>query len=147
MQIWFQNRRQNDRRKARPLTPQEIEALRYGGMQVLSHDMTSPLASQAGHVNLSPLAGPDVSPSAVQGVPGAQLTPQSDGEHSPHGAHAPASPSPQTGNFSGPFTFESSSLLDSSAVGYLANRWNPGTARDAAMAPSFDRGLNSSGVL
>ncbi|KAM9880763.1 homeobox transcription factor [Verticillium dahliae] len=38
VQIWFQNRRQNDRRKSRPLSPQEIAALRYGGMQVLSSD-------------------------------------------------------------------------------------------------------------
>ncbi|KAI1118934.1 hypothetical protein F5Y14DRAFT_398215 [Nemania sp. NC0429] len=39
VQIWFQNRRQNDRRKSRPLSPQEIEALRYGnGMRILSSD-------------------------------------------------------------------------------------------------------------
>ncbi|KAJ8130747.1 hypothetical protein O1611_g2876 [Lasiodiplodia mahajangana] len=42
VQIWFQNRRQNDRRKSRPLSPQEIEALRYGnGMRVLSSDPLS----------------------------------------------------------------------------------------------------------
>ncbi|CAJ2501716.1 Uu.00g045690.m01.CDS01 [Anthostomella pinea] len=39
VQIWFQNRRQNDRRKSRPLSPQEIEALRYGGgISILSSD-------------------------------------------------------------------------------------------------------------
>ncbi|KAI1279931.1 hypothetical protein F5Y07DRAFT_356714 [Xylaria sp. FL0933] len=43
VQIWFQNRRQNDRRKSRPLSPQEIEALRYGnGMRVLSSDPMPP---------------------------------------------------------------------------------------------------------
>ncbi|KAK1832917.1 pah4 homeobox protein encoded by the pah4 protein [Podospora conica] len=34
VQIWFQNRRQNDRRKARPLSPDELDALRSGGMLI-----------------------------------------------------------------------------------------------------------------
>ncbi|KAK3942198.1 pah4 homeobox protein encoded by the pah4 protein [Diplogelasinospora grovesii] len=42
VQIWFQNRRQNDRRKSRPLSPEEIAALRYGGMQMLSSDPLLP---------------------------------------------------------------------------------------------------------
>jgi hypothetical protein len=38
VQIWFQNRRQNDRRKARPLSPQEVAALQFGGMNVIPSD-------------------------------------------------------------------------------------------------------------
>ncbi|EPE09448.1 homeobox domain-containing protein [Ophiostoma piceae UAMH 11346] len=49
VQIWFQNRRQNDRRKSRPLSPQEIAALRYGGMHPLSSDNMSSF----GHPGLS----------------------------------------------------------------------------------------------
>ncbi|KAK9771370.1 hypothetical protein SCAR479_11976 [Seiridium cardinale] len=42
VQIWFQNRRQNDRRKSRPLSPQEIAQLRFGGgLHMLSSDPPS----------------------------------------------------------------------------------------------------------
>ncbi|XXG94612.1 NAD(+) kinase [Hypoxylon texense] len=49
VQIWFQNRRQNDRRKSRPLSPQEIAALRYGGgVQILSSDpVPTPIGASA----------------------------------------------------------------------------------------------------
>ncbi|ROT40100.1 hypothetical protein SODALDRAFT_332262 [Sodiomyces alkalinus F11] len=35
VQIWFQNRRQNDRRKSRPLSPQDIAEIRSRGARVL----------------------------------------------------------------------------------------------------------------
>ncbi|KAH6689223.1 hypothetical protein F5X68DRAFT_260757 [Plectosphaerella plurivora] len=61
VQIWFQNRRQNDRRKSRPLSPQEVAALRTGGLPLLSSDpITS--SSQAEDCT-SPR--PDAAPSSV----------------------------------------------------------------------------------
>ncbi|KAI3342688.1 hypothetical protein F4824DRAFT_442921 [Ustulina deusta] len=59
VQIWFQNRRQNDRRKSRPLSPQEIEALRYGnGMRVLSSD---PMP-----MSIEPVSAPIALPNAAE---------------------------------------------------------------------------------
>ncbi|KAL2165524.1 hypothetical protein VTH06DRAFT_825 [Thermothelomyces fergusii] len=45
VRIWFQNRRQNDRRKARPLSPQLIETITQGRISV------SRFADPAGHNN------------------------------------------------------------------------------------------------
>jgi hypothetical protein len=41
LQIWFQNRRQINRRKSRPLLPHEIAAFGLGGMAALSSDPAS----------------------------------------------------------------------------------------------------------
>ncbi|KAI1828644.1 hypothetical protein F4861DRAFT_12163 [Xylaria intraflava] len=57
VQIWFQNRRQNDRRKSRPLSPQEIEALRYGnGMRVLSDSMPTSIEPVAASITVQDAA-------------------------------------------------------------------------------------------
>ncbi|KAI1430014.1 hypothetical protein F5Y12DRAFT_724274 [Xylaria sp. FL1777] len=59
VQIWFQNRRQNDRRKSRPLSPQEIEALRYGnGIRVLSSDSMA--------ASIEPTSAPIALPNAAE---------------------------------------------------------------------------------
>ncbi|KAI1333399.1 hypothetical protein F5Y16DRAFT_355737 [Xylariaceae sp. FL0255] len=42
VQIWFQNRRQNDRRKSRPLSPQELAQFTLGhGIRVISGDLVN----------------------------------------------------------------------------------------------------------
>ncbi|TLS26025.1 hypothetical protein PpBr36_07729 [Pyricularia pennisetigena] len=38
VQIWFQNRRQNDRRRSRPLSDQDLAAYRNGGIKIVSAD-------------------------------------------------------------------------------------------------------------
>ena len=55
-QIWFQNRRQNDRRKARPLSPQEVAAIQCGGMHIVSPTTASIMAGQPCPTSMSPLA-------------------------------------------------------------------------------------------
>ncbi|ERT02208.1 hypothetical protein HMPREF1624_00506 [Sporothrix schenckii ATCC 58251] len=141
VQIWFQNRRQNDRRKSRPLSPQEIAALRYGGMHALSSDPTTPFghASLSQHSSFSSDGHGTSSPphfqqftSASMSAPMPSTTPTSSPEIGPwipealaqrqqQESAASESGAPAAAQIpSGPRSFSSSM----NSVGYLANRWN-----------------------
>ncbi|KAJ0162611.1 hypothetical protein CTA2_4281 [Colletotrichum tanaceti] len=136
VQIWFQNRRQNDRRKSRPLSAQEIAALRYGGMQILSSDpvayssslpdeKTSPVADSAAVQAPMPAETPVKSASTAIEDAGERpqlatpSVPTSNVENktlqTPTSQLTDSSSLPQ---FTGSFSF-------SSSLGFLTNRWNP----------------------
>ncbi|KHN95321.1 homeobox transcription factor [Metarhizium album ARSEF 1941] len=145
VQIWFQNRRQNDRRRSRPLSPEELAALRFGGMHhVASSD---PVTSRIDSDRCFPSSDPESSRPAAdhQGSPSppfatartrpelkrshsdaAIVTPRSGGmgRHTdvlpPQSQEVPLSQRSQDAESRGHFF--------SSSVGYLANRWNLGAS-------------------
>ncbi|OTA02790.1 homeobox transcriptional regulator [Trichoderma parareesei] len=143
VQIWFQNRRQNDRRKSRPLSPQELAALRFSGMHNIASD---PITSRSIVVELDPASFPASDPSVISHVP----TSPSHMPNSPHHAHPHhiaieaihATPAPRYGSqpyaagnlpHATPQRQMYPSQEDghhphsvSGSVGYLANRWNLG---------------------
>lgn len=154
-QIWFQNRRQNDRRKSRPLSPEELAALRFNGLHGVSTDPMAVAASISNAQSPAPLpahtpANPQaVSPpqtSAQLAASATQLltaTPRASGpanpplpETTPQNRELSSSQSSQDVPSSVAHPF-------SSSVGYLANRWNIGSAlstpagqtRDADTSP------------
>ncbi|OAA73192.1 Homeodomain-like protein [Cordyceps fumosorosea ARSEF 2679] len=140
VQIWFQNRRQNDRRKSRPLSPQELAALRFNGLHPAATDPMAATASVANaeapvpvsaHVpaDTQAVSPPHTSPKPVPST--AQLftaTPRASGptnpqlpETTPQNRDLSSSQSSQDGPPSITHSF-------SSSVGYLANRWNIGSS-------------------
>ncbi|KAL7955089.1 hypothetical protein V8C34DRAFT_292639 [Trichoderma compactum] len=145
VQIWFQNRRQNDRRKSRPLSPQELAALRFSGMHNIASD---PITSRSIVVELDPASFPSSDHSPV--LVNHPLSPPSHHPNSPlhvHPHHAGveaihATPAPRYGcpPFSAnglPHVTPQRQLYPSSqdevhhvshSVGYLANRWNLGNS-------------------
>ncbi|KIH88505.1 homeobox transcription factor [Sporothrix brasiliensis 5110] len=162
VQIWFQNRRQNDRRKSRPLSPQEIAALRYGGMHALSSDPTTPFghASLSQHSSFSSDGRGASSPphyqqftSASISAPMPSTTPTSSPEIGPwipealaqrqqQESAASESGAPMAAQIpSGPRSFSSSM----SSVGYLANRWNMHSSFSTSFSSSEGNGSSPNG--
>ncbi|RYO80448.1 hypothetical protein DL762_007641 [Monosporascus cannonballus] len=161
VQIWFQNRRQNDRRKSRPLSPQEIAALRYGGgVQVISAEPVQH-GSQAGGEQSQETRG---EAGAVSGVVQQPSTPGHVGsrrasQSSPEGAQGGQSvildaPLKSEGDGSDSDTLLSSQKGEaegdsqilshsvSSSIGYLSNRWNFGNP--FSTSSTFDRAAEDS---
>ncbi|EFX03284.1 homeobox transcription factor [Grosmannia clavigera kw1407] len=154
VQIWFQNRRQNDRRKSRPLFPQEIAVLRLGGLHAFSSDSppslirssisypNGALSSSPPHLarnepSTTPLSSPELGPwepeaLARKQAEEQQLLQRQERDHpfqsARNGAQTPS------------LSFSSST----SSVGYLANRWN---AHSSFSTPSSTFHVNGFGSI
>jgi hypothetical protein len=140
VQIWFQNRRQNDRRKSRPLSPQEIAALRFGHIHNMSTDSISShnIHDAADSSVLSEQAPPTSAMASTPPGPlriGSELSKHNSNQSGSHevsasqessGAQseATARPAEQTSLSEARDDSQNMAHSFSSSVGYLANRWH-----------------------
>ncbi|KAL2174662.1 uncharacterized protein P884DRAFT_208338 [Thermothelomyces heterothallicus CBS 202.75] len=148
VRIWFQNRRQNDRRKARPLSPQLIETITQGRISV------SRFADPAGNSPYNPESFPadskGVSPPELRA--GSSGLPDSTGCRSDVGPGGASQARPEGGSFTsrGRELVTSAdpappvpSWSTSGTPGYLANRRNAASAPSFASNPSHHEPLKS----
>ncbi|SPJ78040.1 related to LIM homeobox protein [Fusarium torulosum] len=157
VQIWFQNRRQNDRRKSRPLSQQEYAALQFGNMHVITSDPIANTTTPSKPEKAFPVTDPNVSRFAdhISAPPRRfDQTPSMPRSHSDHVNSTPVSmnhdrsyrfypdvtPNRIDPSLSHEAHGHSHSLSGSmsSNVGYLANRWNPG-AGSFSTPPAMSR--------
>ncbi|PHH74093.1 hypothetical protein CDD80_3314 [Ophiocordyceps camponoti-rufipedis] len=111
VQIWFQNRRQNDRRKSRPLSPEELAALKYSGLR--------PSLRRSFNAESDELDGASDRPFGSSSV-------------ARYGVRRRSDKTPPLGDDSSSLSLsqvsDGVSQSFTSSVGYLANRWNIGAS-------------------
>ncbi|KAK8139733.1 homeobox domain-containing protein [Apiospora sp. TS-2023a] len=150
VQIWFQNRRQNDRRKSRPLSPQEIAALRYGGpIAGLANDALSfgngpSMADDSFDTRPAELDQRAPSPASVGTMHSFRLSPSAANasateSSNPERRASESVVSPPHSIFAVKPNESAQSFSQSlpNSVGYLSNRWN--TSASFSSPTTLDR--------